>query len=133
MRIRSILVLTLCILPLTGWAMGRKSGDGYEIEPVKRGSAANPNPAYSAPTWGDDYRPSASRTPSKTSKAKKGAIANTPDEPDVPKSTDPFPDYAAPQLGATPPSQPMKATPIDSLEPPLPDEPGGDPDQRPSK
>jgi len=135
---KQVFMIAVCagLISVSGWSMGRKNGDGYDIQPVKKGSAANPNPAFTPPSWGDEPRSiyAEERKPKKAGKSKANAKNTVPDEPDAPKeSPDAFPDYAAPQADASIPMVPIKATPKDSLEPPLPDEPGGDPDKRPSK
>jgi len=130
---RSFLVLSMLALGVSAYGMGRKSGDGYEIEPVKRGSAANPNPAFSAPDWGDDSRRSVNDAPKprKSQAAKPTKPHAAPDEPEAP--SDQFPDYQTPEAVNAPAKQTPPPLSKDSLEPPLPDEPGGDPDKRPSK
>lgn len=110
-------------------AKGRQPGDGdFEVPKSQRGSAANPNPAYAPPAW--DYTP-ASRQSRPSSDAKNKAPkagsrpANVPAEAPAP---DAFPDYSTPQPAAAPPPPPL-APSHGSVEPPLPDEPGGDPNK----
>ena len=120
--------LIAAIVALTAgsvFAMGRKAGDGQDIQPVQRGSPANPNSAYNPPAW--DYAPRADREPKPDSRAKTNKASSQKPVPDAP-APDAFPDYTAPQPAKTAP--PLAQ---DSVEPPLPDEPGGDPDKRPSK
>jgi hypothetical protein len=109
------------------FGFGRKPGDGQDIQPVQRGSAANPNAAYSAPSWSYTAPQNNDPTASKRTKTKSSAATRktVPDSP-APAS-DAFPDYATPQTAKS--GQPLSK---DSIEPPLPDEPGGNLDKKPS-
>jgi|GEM_PF-2496903 len=123
--VRLGLALLLMGSSTLGFAMGRKAGDGDDIEPVQRGSPANPNTAYNPPSW--NYTPKAEQDPTATKhpKTKAGAKKAVADSPAP--STEAFPDYTTPQ--------PTKAAPPlakDSIEPPLPDETGGNMDKTPS-
>src|ERR1700760_102796 len=77
-----------------GFAMGRNSPDRTDIQPVQKGSAANPNSAYNPPTW--SYKPPVNKDPTATKHAKtKTAQKPVADSP-APAS-DAFPEYTTPQ------------------------------------
>jgi len=109
---------------LTVFGMGRKPGDREDIQPVQRGSPANPNSAYNPPAW--SYKPAVEKDPTAGARPKtKTAQKPVPDSPAP--SSEAFPEYTAPQPAA--PAPPLAK---DSLEGPLPDEPGGNLDKKPS-
>jgi len=117
----------LFLVPLTVCAMGKKSGSREDIQPVQRGSPANPNSAYNPPSW--SYTPPAGHESAAKKQAKTPAKSESkkavPDSPAP--AAEAYPDYNAPQpsTGAPPLAK-------DSIEPPLPDEPGGNLDKKPA-
>lgn len=110
---------------LTGLALVAAHAQGrkptvQDIKPAQRGSAANPNSAYNPPAW--SYQPPANVDKTASAHPKSATTTNkqkpTPDSPAP--SNDAFPDYVEPQQ----PAKPAPPLAKDSLEPPLPDEPG---------
>jgi hypothetical protein len=127
MRLK-VLIILLCATGLV-FAKGRQPGDGqFEVPDKLQGSAANRNSAYQPPAW--DYQPP-QRSANDDSKRRDKDVKKTDGTKPVVESpapnADAFPDYSTPQ-----PTQTAPPLSKDSLEPPLPDEPGGDPDARPS-
>ena len=115
----------LCLgLAGSAFALGRKPGDGDDIHPVQKGSPANPNSAYNPPAW--SYTAPAEKDPT-ASKRAKAKTAQKPVADSPAPAADAFPEYTAPQPAAAAP--PLAK---DSIEPPLPDEPGGNLDKKPS-
>jgi hypothetical protein len=124
MRKTELLFLLIVGIAANGFALGRKPGDGDDIHPVQKGSPANPNSAYNPPSW--SYTAPAEKDPTASKHAKtKTAQKPVPDSPAP--AADKFPEYTAPQPTASAP--PLAK---DSIEPPLPDEPGGNLDKKPS-
>jgi hypothetical protein len=116
--------LLLVGITAPGFSMGKNSPDRSNIQPAKLGSPANPTSAYSPPSW--SYTPPPEKDPT-ASKHPRTKTAQKPVADSPAPAADAFPEYTAPQPAAS--SPPLAK---DSIEPPLPDEPGGNLDKKPS-